>query len=67
MGESLALNGNIVNGGHHFARCTGPVDVNVPAGPAVPAYEVTTMFDRAPDNWGVEGWQSQPRLNLPTT
>jgi EAL domain-containing protein (putative c-di-GMP-specific phosphodiesterase class I) len=35
--------------------------------PAVPAYEVTTMFDRAPDNWGVEGWQSQPRLNLPTT
>ena len=34
--------------------------------PAVPAYEVNLIFDRAPDNWGVEGWQSQPRLNLPS-
>jgi diguanylate cyclase (GGDEF)-like protein/PAS domain S-box-containing protein len=35
--------------------------------PAVPAYEVSLLFDRAPDNWGVEGWQSQPRLDLPSS
>jgi EAL domain-containing protein (putative c-di-GMP-specific phosphodiesterase class I) len=34
--------------------------------PAVPDYAVTTLFSRAPDNWGVEGWQSQPRLHLPS-
>jgi diguanylate cyclase (GGDEF)-like protein/PAS domain S-box-containing protein len=34
--------------------------------PAVPSYEVTTLFTRAPDNWGVAGWQSQPRLQLPS-
>jgi diguanylate cyclase (GGDEF)-like protein/PAS domain S-box-containing protein len=34
--------------------------------PAVPDYEVTTLFSRAPDHWGVEGWQSQPQLHLPS-
>jgi diguanylate cyclase (GGDEF)-like protein/PAS domain S-box-containing protein len=32
--------------------------------PAVAHYEVPLLFARAPDNWGVAGWQSQPRLNL---
>jgi diguanylate cyclase (GGDEF)-like protein/PAS domain S-box-containing protein len=35
--------------------------------PAVPAYEVSLLFDRAPDNWGVDGWQAQPRLHLPSS
>ena len=35
--------------------------------PAVPDIEVSSMFARAPDNWGVEGWQSQPRLDLPAS
>jgi diguanylate cyclase (GGDEF)-like protein/PAS domain S-box-containing protein len=32
--------------------------------PAVADYEVSILFGRAPDNWGVEGWPSQPRLHL---
>jgi diguanylate cyclase (GGDEF)-like protein/PAS domain S-box-containing protein len=33
--------------------------------PAVPAYSVTTVFERAQESWGIEGWQRQPRLTLP--
>ncbi|MGA2294805.1 MAG: EAL domain-containing protein [Acidimicrobiales bacterium] len=32
--------------------------------PAVADYEIPAMFHRTPDKWGVEGWQSQPRLDL---
>jgi EAL domain-containing protein (putative c-di-GMP-specific phosphodiesterase class I) len=34
--------------------------------PAVAHYEVSTIFNRASDNWGIQGWQSQPRLDLTT-
>ncbi|MGD0054597.1 MAG: EAL domain-containing protein [Acidimicrobiales bacterium] len=32
--------------------------------PAVPAYSVSAMYVRAEENWGIEGWQRQPRLRL---
>jgi diguanylate cyclase (GGDEF)-like protein/PAS domain S-box-containing protein len=34
--------------------------------PAVAHYEVSTILNRASDNWGIQGWQSQPRLDLTT-